>query len=374
MHRRHVRRLLAAAAGAMVLAGSNAAAPPEGAARAGATGWRIVPSPALFGGELLGVAALNESDAWAVGSRAVGGVFSPFSEHWNGTSWSAVPMPAPTDFNQLRSVTMVSPTDVWAVGVTGSWAGLIEHWDGSAWKVVASPVQGAQTPIYGVAGFAADDVWAVGENGQRGMLLHFDGVKWSTVPHPEPAGATLTVFAKVAGTSPTDVWAVGESEGSSQQTLVEHFDRTRWRLVRSARHGRYNYVRGLAVRAAGDAWLVGDWQGPAPDYTEHPLVQHWDGTAWSSVRSHAGEPWGIAAVSPTDAWLVGSRTDPSVAYVTLIEHWDGTAWTVVRGPSTGNGDSELNDVVALPSGVVWAVGSYSPAGADQPLIELNPAG
>jgi hypothetical protein len=36
--------------------------------------------------------------------------------------------------------------------------------------------------------------------------------------------------------------------------------------------------------------------------------------------------------------------------------------------------SQLNGATALPSGMVWAVGSYSPSGPDQPLIELKPAG
>jgi hypothetical protein len=376
MNGRHARRLCVLLAAVVVVTGVSASAPFGAAARVGAaaTGWKIVASPSVAGGELLGVAALSANDAWAVGTRAVNGVFSPLAEHWNGTSWTVVSVPAPSNFNELYAVAMVSSSDVWAVGVSTNWSGLIEHWNGSTWSVVASPITGPQTPLYGVTAFASNNVWAVGENGAVGTLLHYDGVRWTAVTHPEPTGSTLTVFSKVAGTSASDVWAVGESYTSSQQTLVEHYDGKSWKIVPSPVQGSYNYVRGLAVRTTGDAWLVGDWQDAAPTYTNHPLIQHWNGTTWSAVSTQVGEPWAVAALSSTDAWLVGNQASASVNYAALIEHWNGTSWSVVTAPNTGTGDSALNGLTALSSGVLWAVGSYSPSGTTRPLIETNPAG
>src|SRR5207247_9103264 len=140
------------------------------------------------------------------------------------------------------------------------------------------------------------------------------GCSWNSVAHPEPTGSTLTAFSKIAGTSATDRWAVGESQTSSQQPLAEHFDGSSWKIVPTAVQGSYNYVRGLAVRTSGDAWFVGDWEDAGPDYTEHPLIQHWDGAKWSAVSSQVGEPWGVAALSATDAWLVGDQPGPSDGY------------------------------------------------------------
>jgi hypothetical protein len=80
------------------------------------------------------------------------------------------------------------------------------------------------------------------------------------------------------------------------------------------------------------------------------------------------------ALSPTDAWLVGNQPSASASYTALIEHWNGASWTVVQPPNTGSGDSELNGLAALSSGLLWAVGNYSPSGTDQPLIEMHPAG
>src|SRR5207244_4546046 len=97
----------------------------------GASAWSIVPSPTIGGGELMSVATRTGSDAWAVGSRSSGGVFAPLAEHWNGSTWSSVPIGAPGSFNQLRAVAVVSHADVWAVGVSNNWSALIEHWNGS---------------------------------------------------------------------------------------------------------------------------------------------------------------------------------------------------------------------------------------------------
>ncbi|MFL5959657.1 MAG: hypothetical protein ACJ75G_05235 [Gaiellaceae bacterium] len=352
---------------------SGAAAATGSAAHASATGWTIMSSPAVSGGELLGVAALNGTDAWAVGTKAVNGVFSPLAEHWNGNDWTVVPMPAPSNFNEVYAVAMVSSSDVWAVGVTSNWSGLIEHWNGSSWQVVPSPITGSQTPLYGVYALAANNVWAAGQNGTHGTLLHYDGTSWSVVAHPEPSGSTYTTFSKVAGTSATDIWAVGESQTSTQQTLVEHFDGSSWTIVPSATQGAYNYVRGLSVLNGGDAWLVGDSESAAPNYTEHPMIQHWSGSSWTAVRTRVGEPWGVAALSATDAWLVGNKTT-STGYTNLIEKWNGSTWNTIQGPSLGSGDNELNGITALPGGTLWAVGSYEPNGTTQPVIETNPSG
>ncbi len=120
--------------------------------------------------------------------------------------------------------------------------------------------------------------------------------------------------------------------------------------------------------------MVGDTLGPAPDYVESPLIQHRDGAGWSTLGSPRGEPWGVAALSPGDAWIVGNQENTVGDYSTMIEHWNGTAWSLVPMTSNLAGDSELNGITALPNGMVWAVGSYSPHGTDQPLIEFNPSG
>ena len=70
-------------------------------------------------------------------------------------------MNSPTTY-ELKTVTMVSSTDGWAVGDGGT----ILHWNGSAWASVAS---GTNLELQGVWG--SGGVWAVGAQGA--ILRHF---------------------------------------------------------------------------------------------------------------------------------------------------------------------------------------------------------
>jgi len=121
MHRGLMDRVLVALVGVAIIAGAPFARSAKGAPTSVPGGWRIVSSPALPGGELIGVSALGPGEAWAVGSQETNGVFAPLALHWNGSRWSSVPISGPTDFNQLRAVSSVSASDAWAVGVTGQW-------------------------------------------------------------------------------------------------------------------------------------------------------------------------------------------------------------------------------------------------------------
>jgi hypothetical protein len=70
----------------------------------------------------------------------------------------------------------------------------------------------------------------------------------------------------------------------------------------------------------------------------------------------------VTAVASDDVWAVG---DPDTGSGTLIEHWDGSSWAVVPSPDmpTDAGDG-LVSVSALP-GSAWAVGFY--------VVEVEPA-
>jgi hypothetical protein len=76
----------------------------------------------------------------------------------------------------------------------------------------------------------------------------------------------------------------------------------------------------------------------------------------------------VTAISPSDAWAVGSQSGYSqpVAY-----HWDGRTWTLAATPAVGaTGNNLFYRVTALDAGRVWAVGYRSgSASGPQPLVE-----
>ena len=130
-------------------------------------------------------------------------------------------------------------------------------------------------------------------------------------------------------------------------------------------------LEAAAALNAADVWAVGEWDTFSTN--NRPLIEHWDGTAWSLVPGPAlglsSELHGIAGLAPANAWAVGSAVSSGTSpRQTLIEQWDGTAWTIVPSPNRGNGDNELNAIAALGPANLWAVGRYYEGSAEQPLI------
>jgi hypothetical protein len=354
-----------------------------GPAAASAT-WSIVPTPnpSGYGPVLLGAAADATNDAWGVGA-----VFDPptstyrnLAEHWNGASWAITPTPNPLKNQQLNGVAATSPTNAWAVGFANNstWGAnrtVIARWNGTRWSTVPSPNPSAgENDLWGVWAASATDAWAVGfystsTGGQKTLAEHWNGTSWSVVPTPN--ASTYNNFHRVFGTSSSDVWAVGTAYNQSNNVsapLVEHWNGSSWKVVSIPVLGD-TYLRGGWATSRSDAWIVGEKTGPAPDYDESPLVYHWNGTSWKSVASPSGDLdlWGVAAKTPTDAWIVGTRYDSRTnAYLTLIEHWNGTSWSVNPSPNrtTASGAiNELNAVTILPGGLTWALGDSTGPGA-----------
>ena len=310
-----------------------------GAARASG-GAEVSPS-AGDSGKVVAVSASSRSDAWFVGftntssyvdQLLVDGRHYTYAEHWDGNSLSTVATPLvgyrSSDFNAVADL---GPNDAWAVGYTiehglQSRKALTEHWDGSQWSVVTTP-KSAPIPTAVVA-ISTDDVWAVGD----GASLHWDGSSWTTVaiPHPPKQVASLT---SVSGTASDDVWAVGDlgggRHGHVHAPVIMHWDGSAWSQIPSGAGDDVN-LRGVTAISPTDAWAVGS-EGYDSDTT--PLVEHWDGTSWtvdSTAVMDAGVLYSVSSSSGDDVWAVGSPGYSQKGG--FIEHFDGTSWSKVKSP------------------------------------------
>ena len=291
--------------------------------------WQVVPSPPIdvshstFGAKLNGVSVVSSTDVWAVGYGPVpgGAAFAKQTliEHWDGASWSIVPSPnPPANFAnvELDGAFALSTTNVWAVGFYENpnflaRFTLIEHWDGSSWRIVSSPNPDTQLDeLHSIAGVASNDLWAVGGRGN---------------------GDTCCPF----------------------QSLIEHWNGTSWSVVSNP---GVNTLFGVTALAANNAWAVA--VHTSPNVTD--IVEHWDGTRWANVPAPSMNAnggtislRGVAAISATDIWAVGDQQNPLTnAGSTITEHWDGTAWTI---SSSFSRNSYLPSVTATGSADVWAV-------------------
>jgi hypothetical protein len=301
--------------------------------------WTRIPavSPSKRFAALLAVDADSSKDAWAGGEyENSSGVEEPLMERWDGTAWSQVAVPdAGPDGGELLSVVAISPDDAYAAGETRtgpqSFRGILDHWDGSSWTAVSAP-DVADASASAVAATSASDVWLEGAIPGSPLIDHFDGTEWTTTKVADPGTGSLVGLAAVA---PGDAWAVGYQETPDSPSLVEHFDGTRWRRVASPKpHGGGTASTALGFISAvssTDVWAAGQLIYSATPQIEDTLVEHWDGTRWSIVPSPDPRPtnhvFGLSADSGTDAWLIGAKTGEGGMFV---EHWNGHRWTVSR--------------------------------------------
>jgi hypothetical protein len=328
---------------------------------------------------LYSVSGIAPNDVWAVGlycciTHGSQEYNNSLIEHWDGNTWSIVPFPAdePADA-QLRGITAVSHNNVWAVGYSVfPNETLIEHWDGAKWSVVPSPNPPSQSLLDSIVAISANDIWAVGEGNDTTLTEHWDGKSWSIVPSPTQGQGNVNWLFGVSAVSTNDVWAVGLFDNPNSNLLALHWNGTAWSLIPTGGHFFISQFAAVQAVSANDVWAVGNERPTANDNVPHTLIEHWDGTALSVVKSPNREPKGFAlnntlntvmARSANDVWaggfwtwFAGDGTPRS-----LFEHWDGKTWRVVAGPpaleSSNNGEPNgINGMTAIGK-TLWAVGN-----------------
>jgi hypothetical protein len=254
-----------------------------------------------------------------------------------------------------------------------------------SWNVVTSPNPSQDCDLRAIQCVSANEAWAVGsyitsdsfEN--RTLILHMVNGAWSVTPSPNPGASCSSgnaqwggnVLNALAVVSPSNVWAVGYDCYSSQP-VIEHWNGTAWSLVPNPVTGPGEHtLSGIAAVSASDIWAVG--------YTGEtigagPFVVHWNGTQWSVVSAprigDGARLNALAAIATNDVWGVGAYYEPNDSHwESMIQHWNGTQWSVVPSPSPGTYGNELSGLAVVSANDIWAIGRQSSGGAIIPLIE-----
>jgi hypothetical protein len=173
-----------------------------------------------------------------------------------------------------------------------------------------------------------------------------------------------SVLAAVDAVRVNDVWAVGQrSKADRVRTLVEHWDGAAWSVVRSPNPGEFSELFDVSAVAADDIWAVGDADGSV-------LTEHWDGRAWSIVPApFNGELDGVIAETPTFALAVGfvsgrHRSRP------LALRWTGSGWVSVPTDLRGTPQPQaLAAIDASGTSDAWGVGDSAPSFPMSPLAQ-----
>ena len=299
--------------------------------------WAVLPSANgnSVNNQLETVGVVSPNDIWALGSHYYG-LSGGLMEHWDGTSWTLVPNAIRT--SGFEDIAVIAANDIWAVGNGGGNpdGAVTAHWDGTSWTRIGLAEYGPEDSLYGVAAVAANNVWAVGYNADGVLILHWDGIRWSRTGFDQavnrPAGNGpavptdyLTRLTDVKVVSAGNIWAVGTIRVSgSNHSLIMHYDGTSWNFVSSPNPGAYaNVLESLSVVGPNDIWAVG-YSASSYESASQSLALHYNGTTWTQVTT------------PSPGLAAGAKAAATSEYV-------GTF---------------LYDVDAVAANEVWAVGKY----------------
>jgi hypothetical protein len=300
--------------------------------------WRIAFSQVVEsrGSQFNSVAAVSHDYAWAVGEYLLlDRQTVPLIERWNGSEWGLVaPAPVSATVGTFNSVAALSESDAWAVGYYSDERGisrtLAQHWDGREWRTVSSPSVGQRlNTLTGVAMRAEDDVWAVGyrvaeKNRYVPLTMHWDGNEWRMVEAPAP-GTVANYLYDVTLAGATDVWAAGYQYSGSATPFLLRWDGVEWRTMDGPRvDSDYVVLNSISATSEDDVWVAGI--NRQPDRTNKSLVAHWDGKTWGQPSSPGNGATtnnlkSIATLNPTSVWAVGYHDLANRAASTLVAQY-----------------------------------------------------
>ncbi|HXW77659.1 MAG TPA: hypothetical protein VEJ20_09625 [Candidatus Eremiobacteraceae bacterium] len=256
-----------------------------------------------------------------------------------------------------------------------------------AWHIIPSPNKNTtfssfQNSLVAVEATSSTAAWADGyyanSSGAHSLLEEWNGTTWTAVTAPVPADGNSEALNGIGADSASDVWAAGsyfDTTANENNTLIMHYNGTTWSIIPSPNASNSNnYLKGVSVVAANDAWVAGYSTNLTSGDTS-PLVEHWNGATWTIVPSYnAGEPYsaalGVSAFSATNAHVLGdtSTTANPSALRALGAHYTGT-WTMHAAPPMGTGSSPLNAQTAITGSNIWALGDWYDGSNFQSLAE-----
>lgn len=314
---------------------------------------------------------LAPNNMWALLSGG-GGAY-----HYDGSHWTRQRFPAPPNSEGVNgpfAMTMISPTQGWAVGDTFIWylgaqilTQVFYHYDGSAWRI--DP---------------ADSQASAGTPGG------------SATPTPSNSQFYSSDQIQLTGISATpsgDAWATGyiqtqDQNGDPSTTTGYIYHRVNgvWRLAQTL--PRYE-LDGIQMTGPASGWIMGKTVERKKVITTVPLtvtseaavVLGWNGSRWSPAaipqppQSQPSLTFSqIAASSPSNVWICaisnGSSYTINSPYASdngYLLHYDGARWSSVslpqipfinpaHDPTTVNTVS-FSYISPTPSGDLWIAGA-----------------
>jgi phosphodiesterase/alkaline phosphatase D-like protein len=334
---------------------------------------------------------------------------TPYSEIWNGIKWSVRPVPAPagTVHPFLNGVSCASTSSCSAVGEAdpskpGTFTPFVEHWDGTSWTIesLALPSGATEAGLMSVSCVSATECMAAGwAKGASGTTVPFVALRsqsgsWSeqTLP-PVSGGGSITELHGISCASASACMAVGRTNGTSTVVgsgtgFAESWNGKAWSIVSPATPTgeEKGFLSSVSCTSANQCIAVGEYLGPHPSATNTELywgswIEKWNGEkeTWSEQAYHKPSESvlqdGLGSVSctgPESCTAVGSFEVERLHWVTLVENYNGKEWQ----PQTTSTEAfpertGLGSVSCVEAANCAAVGIYVIGGFARQLAELR---
>jgi hypothetical protein len=246
--------------------------------------------------------------------------------------------------------------------------------------------------LKGLTCVTARECWAVGDQFTVPPGNDSDGVLKPVLEEDTGAGFLAVTGPAVPGDSDAldsvtcagadDCWAVGGYGADSQNggdgilhPLIEHYDGSAWTVVTSA-GATLDYVMldGVYCASRDECWAGGNASAGV-------VIEEFDGSSWSVVSTpQLVAPAGLsetgaaafACINPDDCWVVGNTGSPTVhnqLTQPLIAQDTAGGWTLASSPYvSGPNGAVLSGVACLSADDCWAVGATNPEADFSPLI------
>ncbi|HKZ14084.1 MAG TPA: fibronectin type III domain-containing protein [Solirubrobacterales bacterium] len=276
--------------------------------------------------------------------------------------------PSSAERFELKGVSCSAATSCVAVGKNlYNGKSFVDRWNGSSWSLFSGTVNGemkhlscvaAGCLVVGTVGGAAQ-TWWVGEiSGLSGWAIY-------PMTPPVPAGASETKLEDVDCMSTSACTAVGSYKGpeGTYHPLVERWNGTAWSLQSApnpAEGSAQNAMLSVSCNSNG-CIAVGEAAGK-------PVAETWISGTWalSSAKLPTGAKGGkLSSIScnSSSCVAVGNSYESAGQEKALAESFNGIAWSLMSAPSPAEakGFVELAGVSCPSATACTATGYYAPS-------------
>jgi hypothetical protein len=293
-----------------------------------------------------------------------------------GASWKSelIFERVPSTYNELRDVSCTAGTACTAVGhydTEGEAKTLATRWNGKEWTIETppNPLEQTQSELWSVSCVSATACFAVGGaqhgvNTQKTLVEFWNGKEWKIQSSPNPATSKASILKGVACVSTTSCVAVGDfANGTSNETLVESWNGTEWKIVKSPNPSTsFNQLVSVSCSASNACTAVGN---DVHEGHEVGLVERWNGTEWALQTPAAPAEatyvnlYDADCLSATECYIVGTAKFGTSGTSGDIQIWNGKEWKLQTSPNPSGAKQVLLHGIACTSGTVCeAVGDY----------------